>query len=983
MASAASVPSEESRYVPQRYGPAQGLSGGSVNAIAQTPDGYLWIGTDQTLWRFDGQTLQAVALDPELGPLSRIVSLTVDKQGALWIHRQGETLIRYEHGQFTATPWPIGTQTQITAVGARPTKGILLSANQGIGRTGDGEFEQIAPPPTDVVLSIAETSDRRVWVGTNNAGLLYLKGRDQVSSGLKLPDKKVNCLLAGKNGQLWIGTDDGLALWTGSEMSGLPMPQPLDRAQVLAMILDRHGDLWVGTAKGLVRYHAGVATVMAPARVASSPAVTALFEDREGNIWAGDSLGMQRWRETAFETFSRANGLPEDSYGAIAEDAAGRTWIAPRSGGLYWLRGGQVHRLTLDGIASEIIYSIATVGSDELWLGRQSGGLTHLHVGDRSIAATTYGQKDGLAQDSIYTVFVDHDGGVWAGSLSAGVSYVKDGRFTNYSIANGLISNAVSAIAETADGSIWFATPSGLSSLSKAGWHRYSTREGLPSSNITSLFTDTEGVLWIGTSAGLAHFYHGGIQPTARLPELVNQLILGIAEDKTGSLWITTSSRLLKIKRSALLMDMESPQDSNESVLTNQPYSNGGIRRDRTLLADSLGHIWIATSEGLSSVNPELLDDRSVPGMVHVTGVTVDGNPSVSTNDLQIAPGEHRVTFDFVGMSFAAPQQVRYTYRLVNFDRDWSVPGEGKQATYTNLAPGKYRFRVVASNSEGRWNGAEDSVAITVDPLLWQTTRFLLLAAVALVLLSIGAYRFKVRQITREVAVGFQERLAERTRIAQELHDTFLQGLYSASLQLGAAADQVPVDSPAKSMLERVLDVMDTVADEGRDTVRGLRTADVGIQCLDGEFRKVLDEIPGSATVESEVMVVGTPRSLHFFVYDEVLRIGREALTNSLRHAEAANLEVRIEFDARRLRIAFKDDGCGIEPEVQLRGRDGHWGMLGMQERAKRIGAKLQCISKVGAGTTVSLTLSAALAYQRWSWVKRLLDKTRRANSKP
>ena len=957
---------EDTRYLPQRYGPSQGLTGGSVNAIAQSSDGYLWIATDQTLWRFDSQSLTPVMLNSTFGPVTHVISLTVDKQGALWIRRVGQTLIRYQHGVFSAVPWSLKMESGVTAISPAFGVGVVASAlNHGIGRSDGEVFEQLASSPQSVILSLAQTSDRTVWLGTNGAGLLSLKGKTYAESGVKLPDSKVNCLLTGENGDLWIGTDHGLALWKHGQLSTRTMPEPLGHAQVLAMILDRHSNLWVGTAQGLFRYDAGKAS-----RVSSpmsgeglSGAVTALFEDREGNIWAGDSLGLVRWRENAFESLSKP-GLAAQSDRAVAVDAAGRTWVAPATGGVYWLRNGTSHRVSVDHLDSDVVYSIATVGVDDVWLGRQHGGLTHLRLAGDIVEAKTYTQKDGLAQDSIYTVFADHEGGIWAGSITAGVSYFKDRRFVTYNNTNGLSSNTVSAFEETNDGTMWFATADGLDSLKGGKWQTYLTPQGLTSPNVTTLFRDQKGMLWVGTEDGLCRFDSGRLQPVYHLPDLLHHAIYGITEDDTGSLWIKTSQRLLREKRTRLLATQATDEKTNEFTPTDRIHGMQEIRRDRPLIGD-FGQIWVVTDAGLSVITPKLLDESSVPSIVHTEGITIDGSPVDASSHLSISPGKHRISFSYVGLNFAAPERVYYRYRLDDFDRDWSTATNLREATYTNLPPGSYRFRALATNSEGQWNGAEEALSITIEPLIWQTNRFRFIALGAIVILAFLTYRLRIRQITRRVAVGFQGRMDERTRIAQELHDTLLQGFFSASLQLNTATNQVPHDSPSRATLERVQILMDRVIDEGRNAVSGLRATDLPASTIEQNFNKMLEEMAGMDDIRCHIVVKGTSRPLHSVIYGEVYRIGREALINSLRHARCRQIEVKVQYSAKQLKIDFSDDGGGIEPEVLQRGRGGHWGLAGMRERATKIGAKLEFWSNASTGTRVSLTIPEHLAFRR------------------
>ena len=289
-----------------------------------------------------------------------------------------------------------------------------------------------------------------------------------------------------------------------------------------------------------------------------------------------------------------------------------------------------------------------------------------------------------------------------------------------------------------------------------------------------------------------------------------------------------------------------------------------------------------------------------------------------------------------------------------------------RQAVYTNLPPGPYRFRVMASNSDGRWNGGETSLPFEIEPLLWQTAWFQLSAIVCAGFGAWGLYRLRVRQVSRRLHARFEERLAERTRIAQELHDTLLQGFVSASMQLHVAVDGLPPSSPARASLGRVHELMRSVIDEGRNAVRGLRSSTAAPHDLERAFAGVQQEVgAGAGAATYRVIVEGRARGLKPIIRDEVYRIGREGLVNAFRHSGALHVELELEYGARELCVLVRDDGRGVDPEIVRHGTDGHWGITGMRERAQRIGATLRIRSRADAGTEVELRVPASVAFER------------------
>jgi len=387
------------------------------------------------------------------------------------------------------------------------------------------------------------------------------------------------------------------------------------------------------------------------------------------------------------------------------------------------------------------------------------------------------------------------------------------------------------------------------------------------------------------------------------------------------------------------------------------------------VLRDARDRIWISTGRALSVVDPARATTASdVPAIAHVQAFAADGVPiaiasASSSSVLRVPPRPQRMTFNFIGLSLSMPERVRYRYMLEGFDRAWSEPVTAREAVYTNLGPGPYRFRLMASNSEGRWSETETAIRFAIDPAFWQTLWFQALAVVFAIATAAALYQIRVRHVAHQLNVRFEERLAERTRIAQELHDTLLQGFLSASMQLHVANEQVAAESPAKPTITRVLDLMSRVIDEGRNAVRGLRSSGIGGDDLEQMFHRLQDELSVTAASEFRVIVEGRAQPLHPLVRDEVHRIGREALINAFRHANARHIEVELEYAAHHLRMLVRDDGAGIDEEVLKSGRQGHWGLSGMRERAEQIGARLRLWSRKGAGTEVELSVPGTMAF--------------------
>ncbi|MGA2598649.1 MAG: two-component regulator propeller domain-containing protein [Bryobacteraceae bacterium] len=952
------------QYIRNKWSVQQGFPGGTVYAIAEGLDGYLWIGAENGLVRFDGVNFKlfnhantpALAVGPVLG-------LAESQDGDLWIRMEGPNMFRYHGGvlQDVSSDFSrVNPPLPVTAMSGQKS-GDLLFASKGdaIYKYHGGKLtlrEIQTPRPRFLVISVAETGDGTVWLGTPDSGLFSTSNRGGPVFSRGLLNKNINCLLPSGDGdrELWIGTDSGLMRWDGTKIAAAG----LNHIQVLSLIRDRESNVWAGTAGGLARIDSkGVAALDT-----TGVPVTALFEDRDGNLWTGGAGGIERFRDSVFLSNPASSAGSENS-GPLYADSENRIWFAPSNGGLSYLRSGRVERLEVAGMSNDPVYSIS--GSPgELWIGRQRGGLTHLLETGGSFAAKTYTRADGLAQDSVYTVHRSRDGSVWAGTVSGGISRFRNGRFTTYTSANGLASDSVSAMLEGSGGAMWFATSNGLNEFSNGLWRVYSGREGLPSGNINCLIEDSAGVLWIGTSDGLAFLRSGRVQVPGKVPDSLHEEVFGVAEDANGWLWISTSAHVLRVKRDKLLSGRFGEGDVREYGFRDGLLSTEGVKRDRSVIGDAHGRIWLSMSRGISVVDPSRLTRDPQPAVVYIQAVSADGRPLDLSRAVRIPSTSQRIIFTYTGVSLSAPERVRYKYMLDGLDRVWSEPTATTEAGYSNLRPRNYRFRVAASDADGLWNSAEASIRLVVEPMIWQTWWFNVTTGLAFVLAVLALIRYRMLQLTRQLNLRFEERLAERTRIAQELHDTLLQGIVSASMQLHMAVDRLPADSPAQTPLGGVLEVMKRVVDEGRNTVQGLRSSYSSIPDLAQSFSTIQQELAVQPEIDFRVIVDGQPRALHPLLRDEFYRIGREALLNAFRHSHATSIEVELAYAPKGLRMLIRDNGCGIAPDVVQSGREGHWGLPGMRERAEKIGAQLHVWSSTAAGTEIELSVPSRLAFE-------------------
>jgi signal transduction histidine kinase/ligand-binding sensor domain-containing protein len=920
-----------------------------------------------------------------------MLQLLTDARGTLWIRPEGGYLVRQEDGKFGSVGYGLPS---ITAMATDNNGAVLVSSiGQGTFRLRTDDVGELAPVVSGsapvqslgiipaIVISIAETADHKIWLGTLGTGLFSLAGGQGTKVSGGLPDRKINCLVP-IGEELWVGTDTGLYHGNGNGFRRVELPPFLGSVTVLSILRDHDSNIWVGTTRGLLRINAKGISFSDENELRGDGGINVLFEDREGNLWIGGARGLGRIRDSAFVTYSSVNDSRFKHGGPIYVDQEGRTWFAPAQGGLYVLQNGHVQPVTSIP-PNEVVYSISG-RADVVWAGRQRGGISRLQFHNGAIRTESYTEANGLAQNSAYTVYESRDGSVWAGTLNGGVSKFRDGRFTTYTMTNGLASNTVSSILETHDGAMWFATPSGLTSFSNGQWRTYTTLEGLPSPEINCLFEDSSGILWSGTSGGLAFLASNHFRIPRESPDVLREPMVGMAEDSSGRFWIATSKHVLRVPRDKLLSGVVRALDAREYDQTDGLESTEGVKRSRSVVSDSAGRIWFSLRSGLSVVNSSQITDYSVPALPHIEAITADNNTANLAASVQIPPSPRRITFEYTGLSLAAPGRIRFRYFLEDFDSTWSQPVAAREAVYTNLGPGSYRFRLVASNSEGLWNGPETAIALNVAPAYYQTYWFRFLCIAAFLGMLATAYQLRLRQLSREFNLRLEERVNERTRIARDLHDTLLQSFHGLLLRFHTASELFPTrPAEAKQTLDSAIEQAAQAITEGRDAVQGLRSSTAVSNDLALAINTLGEELAGVGTnpdaAEFHVGVEGTPRDLHPILRDEVYRIAGEALRNAFRHAEARRIEVEIRYDEREFGLRVRDDGKGIDSKLlDDDERPGHYGMRGMRERAKLLGGKMAVWSELDSGTEVELSIPAANVYatpdgRRRSWLAKKL----------
>jgi signal transduction histidine kinase len=585
-----------------------------------------------------------------------------------------------------------------------------------------------------------------------------------------------------------------------------------------------------------------------------------------------------------------------------------------------------------------------------LWLS-QRGSLFHLHGGKvvGQIPWVTLGQKEQARS----LVADPAAGGLWL-AFPDSVIYFKGGQIrASYTVADGLGRGHIRDLQLDRDGTLWAATETGISRLKDGHVVTLTSKNGLPCDDAQWVMEDDDRSFWVYMACGLARI--------AR-PEL-DAWAVAAANDPTRRVQITVF-------------------DSSDGVRNHW----GTTGNSPSVAKSSDGKLWFLPWDGVSVIDPRHIPFNRLPPPLHIEQITADRKTYDAASDvnggLRLPPLVRDLKIEYSALSLVTPEKVLFRYKLEGHDGDWQEVGNRRQAFYNNLPPGNYRFRVSACNNNGIWNEAGTFLDFSVAHAYYQTTWFRLSCVAAFLALLGALYQLRLRQVARQFNMRLEERVSERTRIAQELHDTLLQGFISASMQLHVAIDQVPDDSPAKTRLGRVFRLMGQVIEEGRNAVRGLRSANSESLDLEHAFSRIRQELAIHNEMGEQtgfrVIVEGRPKTLHPILRDEIYSIGREALVNAFRHSQAKSIEVEVEYAANHLRLLVRDDGCGIDPQVLRSGRDGHWGLTSMRERAERIGARLDVRSRSAAGTEVELSVPGKAAFQtRYSnrprrWLARL-----------
>ena len=920
-----------------------GLPQNTVQAIVQTHDGYLWIGTQEGLARFDG--LNFAVFDKENTPAFKsndIRFLHEDKQGRLWISTS-YGLVCLHNGQFNSFTENEGLPDNSIGPLAEETNGnVWIGTAAGLARFENNTFKTFTTEQglaSNVIQTLFARANGGLLVATS-AGVQSLNGERFVSLGTPLdwPAANITAIAEEGNGHLWYGTLDGLF---GFNDEGTFGAITLPNTRISALRVDREGALWIATAGGLARLRHGKLETFTSATGLSSNLVLSLFEDREGSIWIGtEAGGLNLLKSKKFNTYTTREGLPNDLVKAIYQDPHGGIWIGSNGGGLTLFKNGKFSTWTTrDGLSSDVVLSLAGDASGTIWIGTPDG-LNRFRDGKFQ----TFTFADGLSNDLVRSVLVDRSGVLWVGTRD-GLNSFRDNEFTTYTTQDGLANNFIGAIYEDSKGNLWVGTLGGLSKIKDGKFQTFTTKDGLSSNTVISLYEDAQGDLWIGTNGGGLNRLRSDKFVSFALSA---DVIYRILEDKQQNLWCSSNKGIFRVNKNELDKTNPNPvfYGPADGTLTRECSGGGHPAGWKT----SDGRMWFATIKGLAVIDPENIPLNTSPPPIAIEQLFIDNQSVPLTQKLTLSPSTSRLDFYYTALSFIAPENVRFKYKLEGFDDNWIDGGARRVASYTNLRPGKYKFRVIAANNDGVWNESGATVDFYLQPRFYQTYWFYLVCILLLALTAWQLYRLRVRRMASQ----FRAVLDERNRIAREIHDNLAQDILGISVQLELVARMMPAAAEvAKGHLDRARILVRNSMTEARRYVWDLRSQELQKKDLPAALRDTTKRLTAESEVEAVVEVAGPLRALPIEVETNLLRIGQEAINNAVKHAHANRIDVALNFDTRSVRLSVRDDGRGFDPNGQI--ADGHFGLIGMRERAEQIGGVLTVDSASARGTQIAV----------------------------
>lgn len=956
-----------SQYGHSAWRVQDGDLGSGPLAITQTTDGYLWIGTASGLLRFDGvRLLPWVPPGGEVLKTTLISVLLTTHDGSLWIGTDGQGVWRWQNSKIERF-LPSGAATIASIL--EDHQGTIWVARRNV-EDGSGRICQVSSGSSRCFNSLdglglqcceasAEDHEGNLWFGGSSDFAIWNPHTSFLRTyhipGENHESGSVTSIIPEDSGTAWIGSmDRGLQSFRDGHLESVKIGNWYSSSEgSYSALLDKHGRLWVGTtSNGLYRVSDGRLEHFGVLDGLTGNTIYKLFEDREGNLWALTPRGIDCFRDLHIASFSAKEGLHSSEFDSVLATRDGALWVG-ENGNIDIFKDGTFATIRpgMD-LTDRQVTSLLEDHLGRVWVGmdRKFG---KLEDGTFREVLRPNGQPVGFvveaAEDSRNDIWVEvsqnpreliqiHDSkvtqiirspqipparkiaadlhdGIWLGLLNGDLARYRDGKLDTFHYPH-KNDSWVNQINVDKDGTVWGSTAFGL-----IGWHNgeqriLSQRNGLPCDSVNASMEDNSDAMWLNTQCGYIELKRKDVESWWRNPD-----------------------RAIKFR-------LYDPVDGAQPGWS--PFQGAARTRD--------GKLWFANQIVLQMIDPQHLNINSLAPSINVEGIYADNREiAMSTAKLSLPALTRDVRIRYTAPSFTAPQKVSFRYKLDGQDKTWQEAGARREAFYTNLGPGDYRFRVTACNNDGVCNSSGELLSFAIEPAYYQTKLFLFacLAVVAGTIWLLSFLRLKQARAQIEQRLGAQTE--ERERISRELHDTLLQGFQGLMLRFQAVMKMLPPEEPARQIMEKVMDRADEVLVEGRQRVQGLRGRAIANGDLAEALRQFGEELSESSQANFSITVLGESIPLEPIVFEESFRIAREALINAFQHSRAATIEVEIIYDANRFTVRVRDDGIGMAPSILNSGKVGHWGLSGMHERARAIGAKLKVWSQLKAGTEVEL----------------------------
>ncbi len=938
-------------YTARLWEAQDGLPDQTARAFAQTADGSLWIGTKGGLLRFDGARF--IIYNRETGPavLERGVNcLLVSRDGSLWIGTEGGGLLRYRESQFWSYPTADGLTNQFVRAISEDRGGtVWVGADQGLFQVSGSSMTRIDSShgtPTIFVRAIVEDAQGHIWVG--GTSLLEFDGKSferqfPLSGGPSV--NLITSMYCAHDGTLWVGTLSGL--------HRLMEPGVLQRlngvsAQVSVIRESTNGTIWAGTVgQGLYYYRQShlfhVASHNLPGRT-----VEAVLEDRERNIWLGTQAGIVRLSRTPVSIVPFPGGV-DSEFETLYYDKDAVIWVAA-STHLFRIQNGIARPYIFPGLPRLRVRTLLRDRQGTLWIGTDGEGL--LRVDGHRIQRFSSGH--GLINDFVRVILQSHDGTIWVGT-DGGLTHLGLRGSENFDTGNGLAYFSVTALLEDRSGDVWVGTSRGLTHISHGRIVRDAATRALRQEQLWAIYQDASGEVWFGTSSGLYGFKSGRFIHLTAARGLASNTIYQILDDSRGNAWLGGPNSVSRLRFSDLdgyangsqgRVNLTLYQDSHD-LESAALYS--GMQPEGSVAPN--GDVWFPSNKGAVHIAAK----RIVPEMsspVAIDQVTAEGQILPLDQKVVLRPGNGRLEVTYAVIRLRSQEGLRYRYEMEGLE-SWNDANTRRTAYYTHLPPGQYRFRVQAYELGNQGAVSEASILIVQKPHLYTTVPFLACCVIALLGLSFAVYRLRLRQMR----MRFHAVSEERARVAREMHDTVIQGCVGVSTLLEAASGVETADEPLRQqLLNYATDQIRATIEAAREAVWALRntstsTTNAGMLC-----EELAWQFQSECGIPIVCRIIGVPYKLGESATHELMMTVREALTNAISHASPKSVKIDVCFREHDLKIEIGDDGCGFDPHMDL-SRNGHYGILGMQERVRLLRGELKIESEPAHGTTVRISV--------------------------